>query len=47
MIERGCPLFAVIYVVRKATDLLDAASSNTRQLGCVFQDMEPPKLSSI
>ena len=24
-----------------------AYSSNTRQLGCVFQDMEPPKLSSI
>ena len=22
-------------------------SSSTRQLGCVFQDMEPPKLSSI
>ena len=22
-------------------------SSNTRQLGCVFQDMEPPKFSSI
>ena len=22
-------------------------SSNTRQMGCVFQDMEPPKLSSI
>ena len=22
-------------------------SSNTRQLGCVFQDMEPPRLSSI
>ena len=22
-------------------------SSNTRQLGCVCQDMEPPKLSSI
>ena len=22
-------------------------SSNTRQLGCVFQDMDPPKLSSI
>ena len=22
-------------------------SSNTRQLGCVFQDMEPPKLSPI
>ena len=24
-----------------------AYSSNTRQLGCVFQDMEPPKSSSI
>ena len=23
------------------------SSSNTRQLGCVFQDVEPPKLSSI
>ena len=23
------------------------SSSNTRQLGCVFQDMEPPKLTSI
>ena len=23
------------------------SSSNTQQLGCVFQDMEPPKLSSI
>ena len=23
------------------------SSSNTRQLGCVFQDMEPPKLKSI
>ena len=23
------------------------SSSSTRQLGCVFQDMEPPKLSSI
>ena len=23
------------------------SSSNTRQLGCVLQDMEPPKLSSI
>ena len=23
------------------------SSSNTRQLGCVFQDMEPPKLPSI
>ena len=26
---------------------LDSCSSNTRQLGCVFQDMEPPKSSSI
>ena len=25
----------------------NAYSSNTRQLGCVFQDMEPPKSSSI
>ena len=25
--------------------VLDAYSSNTRQLGCVFQDMEPPKSS--
>ena len=27
--------------------VLDAYSSNTRQLGCVFQDMEPPTSSSI
>ena len=27
--------------------LVGCRSSNTRQLGCVFQDMEPPKLSSI
>ena len=27
--------------------VLDAHSSSTRQLGCVFQDMEPPKSSSI
>ena len=26
---------------------MNADSSNTRQLGCVFQDMEPPKSSSI
>ena len=26
---------------------MNAYSSNTRQLGCVFQDMEPPKVSSI
>ena len=26
---------------------MDAYSSNTRQLCCVFQDMEPPKSSSI
>ena len=27
--------------------VLDAYSPNTRKLGCVFQDMEPPKSSSI
>ena len=27
--------------------VLDAYSSSTRQLGCVFQDMEPPKSLSI
>ena len=27
--------------------VFDAYSSSTRQLGCVFQDMEPPKSSSI
>ena len=27
--------------------VLDAYSSKTRQLGCVFQDMETPKSSSI
>ena len=27
--------------------VVNAYSSNTRQLGCVFQDMEPPKSSSI
>ena len=32
---------------RTGRPLLDAYSSNTRQQGCVFQDMEPPKLSSI
>ena len=26
---------------------VECSSSNTRQLGCVFQDMEPPKLTSI
>ena len=26
---------------------VECGSSNTRQLGCVFQDMEPPKLLSI
>ena len=26
---------------------MNVHSSNTRQLGCVFQDMEPPKSSSI
>ena len=32
---------------KKERLVLDAYSSNTRQLGCVFQDMEPPKSSSI
>ena len=32
---------------RTGRPVLDAYSSNTRQLGCVFQDMEPPKSSSI
>ena len=32
---------------RTAQPVLDAYSSSTRQLGCVFQDMEPPKSSSI
>ena len=27
--------------------VVNVYSSNTRQLGCVFQDMEPPKLSLI
>ena len=27
--------------------VMNAYSSNTRQLGCVFQDVEPPKSSSI
>ena len=52
MIERGNPLFAVTPVTRKVTKFRDTtlkanSSSSTRQLGCVFQDMEPPKLSSI
>ena len=32
---------------RTGRPVLDADSSNTLQLGCVFQDMEPPKFSSI
>ena len=32
---------------RTVRPVLDAYSSSTRQLGCVFQDMEPPKSSSI
>ena len=32
---------------RTERPVLDASSSNTRQLGCVFQDMEAPKSSSI
>ena len=32
---------------RTGRPVKNAYSSNTRQLGCVFQDMEPPKFSSI
>ena len=32
---------------RTGRPVLDAYSSNTLQFGCVFQDMEPPKSSSI
>ena len=32
---------------RTGRPVLDACSFNTRQLGCVFHDMEPPKSSSI
>ena len=32
---------------RTGRPVLDAYSSSTRQLGCVFQDMESPKSSSI
>ena len=32
---------------RTGRPVVDAYSSNTRQLGCVFQDMEQPKSSSI
>ena len=32
---------------RTGRPVLDAYSSRTRQLGCVYQDMEPPKSSSI
>ena len=33
--------------IKDRVTCLDAYSSSTRQLGCVFQDMEPPKSSSI
>ena len=45
-IERGNPLSAVTRVT-SATDLVVYNSSNTRQLGFVFQDMEPPKSTTI
>ena len=35
------------HVARKATEKFVCSSSSTRQLECVFQDMEPPKYSSI
>ena len=33
--------------IHECHGLVVCDSSNTRQLGCVFQDMEPPKSSSI
>ena len=35
------------YHHRRGRPVKNAYSSHTRQLGCVFQDMEPPKSSSI
>ena len=35
------------YHHRTGRPVVNVYSSNTRQLGCVFQDMEPPKSSSI
>ena len=32
---------------KRASQSIVGDSSNTRQLGCVFQDMEPPKLSIL
>ena len=32
---------------RTGRSVMNAYSSNTRQVGCVFQDMEPPKSLSI
>ena len=44
-IEWSNSLFAVTRHERHG--LVVCNSSNTRQMGCVFQDMEPPKVSSI
>ena len=32
---------------RTGRPVVNVYTSNTRQLGCVFQDMEPPKSSTI
>ena len=41
---RGANLSSAVTVVTsQITDLLDADHSTARQLGCVFQDMKPPK----
>ena len=43
--EAWVALFAVTHVEHQRPVV--CSSSSTRQLGCVFQDMEPPRLSSI
>ena len=51
--KKNCDISAVAMCKRNeqhqrtGRPVLDAYSSSTRQLGCVFQDMEPPKCSSI
>ena len=38
---------AVAMLKKRMRPVMNAYSSSTRQLGCEFQDMEPPKSSSI
>ena len=51
--KKNCDISAVAMCKRNEQHqrtgrlVLDAYSSSTRQLGCVFPDMEPPKSSSI